>query len=110
MRRRRDVLGPAPRIARDATADLLVGAVFRRDAAARQALELGLVAQHRILDVFSDLVESFGLVVMGIDVDDQEILVVALDRLLVACAAASWCRTPRWRDRESCDPVFMRPR
>ena len=43
---------------------------------------LGLVAQHRIVDVFGDLLEGLGLVVVRVDVDDQEVLVLALDRLL----------------------------
>ena len=62
-------------------ADLLVGAVCRRDAAARHALVLRLVAQHRIVDVLEDFVERLGLVVVAVDVDDAEILVAALDRL-----------------------------
>ena len=47
-----------------------------------QALMPGVVPQHRIVDVFDDLVERFRLVMMRIDVDDQEILVAALHRLL----------------------------
>ena len=50
------------------------------------ALKFGFVAHHRIVDVFGDLLKRFGLVVMGVDVDDQEIFVVARDRLLCGVA------------------------
>ena len=61
------------------------------------ALELGLVAQHRIVDVFGDLLERFGLVVVGVDVDDQEVFVVPRRSPgRRRCAAACGCRT-RWR-------------
>ena len=40
------------------------------------------MAHHRILHVLQDLVERLGLVVVAVDVDDAEILVAALDRLL----------------------------
>ena len=82
MRRRRHLLVLALRIAGDAAGELLVGAGLRRDAAARRALELRLVAQHRVLDELRDLLERLGLVVMRVDVDDEEVLVAALDRLL----------------------------
>ena len=52
------------------------------------ALIFGLVAHHRIFDVFGDLGEGRGLVVMAVDIDDQEILVAALDRLLRAWASS----------------------
>ena len=82
VRGRRDLLDPAAGIAGDASADLLVRAVGRRDAATRRALILGLVADDRILHVLQDLVEGLGLVVVAVDVDDAEILVAALDRLV----------------------------
>ena len=40
------------------------------------------MAQNRILHVLQDLVEGLGLVVMAVDVDDAEILVAPLDRLV----------------------------
>ncbi len=82
VRGRRHLLDAAAGIAGDAAADLLVGAVGRRDAAARHALVLGLVAQHRIVHVLQDLVERLGLIVVAVDVDDAEVLVTALHRLL----------------------------
>jgi hypothetical protein len=78
----RHLLDPAAGIACDASAQLLIGAVGRGDTAARRALVLGLVAQHRILHVLQDLVEGLGLVVMAVDVDDAEILVAPLHGLL----------------------------
>ena len=63
-------------------ASLLVGAGLRRDAATRGALEFRLVAQHRIVDELGDLLERLGLVVVRVYVDNEEILVAALDRLL----------------------------
>ena len=82
MRRRRHLLDAPAGISCNAPADLLLGAVGRGDAAARRALVLGLVAQHRIFHVGQDLAERLGLVVVAIDVDDAEILVAPLDCLL----------------------------
>ena len=82
VRSRRDLLDPAAGIAGDAPADFLVRAVGRRDAATRRALIFGFVANDRILHVLQDLVECLGLVVVAVDVDDAEILVAALDRLV----------------------------
>jgi hypothetical protein len=46
------------------------------------ALEFCLVTHHRIVDVFGDLLERFGLVMMRVGVDDQEVLIFAIDRLI----------------------------
>ena len=40
------------------------------------------MAQHRILDIFGDLLEGLGLVVMRVDIDDQKVLIVPLHGLL----------------------------
>ena len=47
-----------------------------------QALIVGGLPQDRIVDVFHDLRERLVLVVVRVDVDDQEILVLALHGLL----------------------------
>jgi hypothetical protein len=82
VRRGRNLLEPAPRIAGDAPSEFLIRAVGRANSAARHPLIPGFVAQDRILHVLQDLVERLGLVMVAVDVDDQEILVAALDRLL----------------------------
>ncbi len=46
------------------------------------ALKFGLVAHHRIFDVFGDLLERLGLVVVRVGIDDQEVFVLAHDRLI----------------------------
>ena len=74
-------LVPAP-VARDAARHLLVRAARRSDAAFAHALDLRLVAHHRVLDIFEDLLERLGLVMVRVDVDDAEILVFPLRRLL----------------------------
>ncbi len=78
----RRLLAVASLVARDAAGHLLIGAARRGDAAVAHALEPRLVAQHRVLDVFEDLAERLGLVMVRVDIDDAEILVAALRRLL----------------------------
>ena len=71
------------RVAGDAPAELLIGAVSAGNAAAAKALVLCLIPHHRVFDEFADLRERAGLVMMAVDVGDEEILVSPLDRLLV---------------------------
>ncbi len=47
-----------------------------------EALIARLIAQDRVFDVIADALETVGLVVMRVDIDDEEILIAALDRLL----------------------------
>ena len=102
MRFWRHLLVLALRIARDAAGEFLVGTGLRRDAATRGALEFRLVAQHRIVDELGDLLERLGLVVVRLDVDDEEVFIAALDRLLGGVAATGCaCRRPWRRDRGS---------
>src|SRR5262249_57442493 len=64
-------------------ADVLVadGAAEHRGAGAALCRFDRLTADHRAFDVGEDLVVRFVLVVVGIHVDDEKILVVALTRL-----------------------------
>ena len=74
---------PAQLVARDAPADVLVadGAAEHRGAGAALCRFDRLTADHRAFDVCEDLVVRLALVVVGIHVDDEKILVVALTRL-----------------------------
>jgi hypothetical protein len=85
MRVRRRLLLALARIARDAAHQILIAAARRRrgDAAAAVALILGLIAHHRIVDIFEDLGIRHVLIVMSVDIDDEEILVVTLHALLI---------------------------
>ncbi len=66
----------------DAAAQILVVAVGLRHAVAAPALIAHLVAQNRVFDVGEDFVVVIAFVVMRVDVDDAQILVMPLDRLL----------------------------
>ncbi len=81
---RRHLLELAQLVPGDAAAEILVAdlAVHHRGAAGPLArLDRG-AADHRIVDVGEDLLVGLVLVVVRVDVDDQEILVVARPRLL----------------------------
>src|SRR5579862_6282743 len=71
------------RIARKAPAEILIAARRRGEAGAAEALILRLVPHHRVFEEIANLGEAVGLVVMGVDIDDEEILIAPLDRLLV---------------------------
>ncbi len=79
------LLDLAQRIARDAAAHILVADAARHHAVALgagQARAHGELLQHRVFHVFEDLVERLQLVVVRVDVDDREVPVAALARLL----------------------------
>ena len=73
------------------------------------ALILRLIAQHRVFDVFDDLGEGFGLVVMRVDIDDEEILVAPLDRLLRRRASSSVVVSNSSTERSRNDVLSMAP-
>ena len=75
---------PAQLVAGDAPADVLVADLAAEHGGAAAALRRfdRLAADHRTFDVFEHVLVGFALVVMRVDVDDQEILIVALARLL----------------------------
>ena len=76
----------AHRIAQDAPADVLIADAAGQHAGALRAAALRGAArellQHRIVHVVENLVERFQLVVMRVDVDDRELVVAALARLV----------------------------
>ena len=84
MGRGRYLFGSAHRISHDASAHTLKGRVVGNDAAEIHALKLGLVAQNRIFDQRCNFIERFVLVVVGINVNNEEVFVMALVRLM-AC-------------------------
>jgi hypothetical protein len=72
-------------IARDAAAHVLVADAARHHADALGVAgvrHLGELLHHRVGHVFQDLVERLELVMVRVDVDDRELVVVALLRLL----------------------------
>ena len=89
----RRLLQPAQVRARDAAAGVLIAdlGVHHRGAAAALDVQERLAPDHRIVDVLEDLLVGFVLVVVRIDVDDQEVLIVAL-----AAPARSHARARRW--------------
>ena len=82
VRNRRHLLQPAAPIADDAPVQLLIGAVADTDSGPRHALERRVVPQHRVGDVFGNLGKQLVFIVMRVDIDDQKVLVMPLDRLL----------------------------
>ena len=75
------LLDPAQRIARHAAAHVLVADAARHHADALGVAgvrHLGELLHHRVGHVFQDLVERLQLVVVRVDVDDRELVVVAL--------------------------------
>ncbi len=89
VRCRRHPLFAAHRIAGDAPAVALIQCIVGDDASKRHSLHPGLVAQDRILDELGDLLEGLLFVVMGIRVNDEEVVVVAILRLLRGIAQES---------------------
>ena len=80
----RHLLQPAQVRAGDAAAEVLIAdrrIEHGRAARPRRRID-DVTADYRAFDVFEDLLVRFVLVVMRIDVDDQEILIVADARLL----------------------------
>ena len=75
----------AQRIAGDAAAHVLVADLARHHGAARRPCARGRhgeLAQHVVLHVGQDFVVVLVLVMMGVDIDDQHVVEVALLRLL----------------------------
>ena len=75
------LLDPAQRIADRAAAHVLVADAARHHADAfgvAGVRHLGELLHHRVGHVFEDFVERFELVVVRVDVDDRELVVVAL--------------------------------
>ena len=79
------LLDPAQRIARHAAAHVLVADAARHHADALGVAgvrHLGELLHHRVGHVFEDFVEQLQLVVVRVDIDDRELVVVALLGLL----------------------------
>src|SRR5690606_9584809 len=75
------LFAPPHRIAQNPACHFLVRSVHGCNSTSGHALVFGLEAQDGVLDIFRDLLECLRLVMMGIHVDDQEVLMAAVKRL-----------------------------
>ena len=94
------LLGGAQRIARDAAAHVLVADRLRHDRLrgpwSRPAMRE--LAQHVVLHERQDFAEVLVLVMVGVDVDDQHVVELALHRLLARVREQlGWCSALRRR-------------
>ena len=103
---------PAQLVAGDAAADVLIADLAAQHRSARPprfADSTACAADHRAFDVLEHVLVGFALVVVRVDVDDEEILIVALARLLGwrARDAARWNSPRRLSLRTSLRTISM---